>query len=164
MSRKSTFDQKMPGALIEQGFQSNPADENHVIESPHGLRCSKATGRAPDMIATMLLETLDTARDLGRLNEIAGVLLRHGFGDAVRRLGLADRLQRAGHGYTLGANLEEMAATAGSTLAAAAAASVLAQVSNRCGWCLRKASSAFLAWRSGTECVITVWMSSFRPD
>ncbi len=49
------------------------------------------------MIATMLLETLDTARDLGRLNEIAGVLLRHGFGDAVRRLGLADRLQRAGH-------------------------------------------------------------------
>ncbi|WP_156864510.1 ABC1 kinase family protein [Casimicrobium huifangae] len=45
----------------------------------------------------MLLETLDTARDLGRLNEIAGVLLRHGFGDAVRRLGLADRLQRAGH-------------------------------------------------------------------
>lgn len=61
------------------------------------MRCSKATGRAPDMIATMLLETLDTARDLGRLNEIAGVLLRHGFGDAVRRLDLADRLQRAGH-------------------------------------------------------------------
>lgn len=44
----------------------------------------------------MLIETIDTARDIGRLNEIAGVLLRHGFGDTVRRLGLADRLQRAG--------------------------------------------------------------------
>jgi len=45
----------------------------------------------------MLIETLDTARDIGRLNEIAGVLLRHGFGDTVRRLGLADKLERAGH-------------------------------------------------------------------
>jgi len=45
----------------------------------------------------MLIETLGTARDLGRLNEILGVLIRHGFGDTVRRLGLADRLERAGH-------------------------------------------------------------------
>jgi len=45
----------------------------------------------------MLLDTLSAARDLGRLNEIAGVLVRHGFGDAVRRLGLADTLERAGH-------------------------------------------------------------------
>ena len=45
----------------------------------------------------MLIETLGSARDLGRLNEIAGVLVRHGFGDAVRRLGLADTLARAGH-------------------------------------------------------------------
>lgn len=45
----------------------------------------------------MLTETLDTARDLGRLNEIVGVMLRHGFGETVRRLGLADRLERAGH-------------------------------------------------------------------
>jgi ubiquinone biosynthesis protein len=45
----------------------------------------------------MLIETLSAARDLGRLNEIAGVLVRHGFGDTVRRLGLADRLERAGH-------------------------------------------------------------------
>ena len=40
----------------------------------------------------MLIETLGAARDLGRLNEIAGVLVRHGFGDTVRRLGLADAL------------------------------------------------------------------------
>ena len=40
---------------------------------------------------------LMAARDLGRLNVIAGVLIRHGFGDAVRRLGLADTLARAGH-------------------------------------------------------------------
>lgn len=45
----------------------------------------------------MLIETIDTARDIGRLNEIVGVLLRHGFGDTVRRLGLADKLERAGH-------------------------------------------------------------------
>ena len=34
---------------------------------------------------------------MGRLNTILGVLIRHGFGDSVRRLGLADRLERAGH-------------------------------------------------------------------
>src|SRR5574343_2033028 len=44
----------------------------------------------------MLIETLDTARDLGRLKEILVVMVRHGFGDTVRRLGLADRLERAG--------------------------------------------------------------------
>ncbi|MDH4287317.1 MAG: AarF/UbiB family protein [Aquincola sp.] len=45
----------------------------------------------------MLIGALDGARDLGRLNEIAGVLIRHGFGDVVRRLGMADALARAGH-------------------------------------------------------------------
>jgi len=45
----------------------------------------------------MLIETLGAARDMGRLNEIAGVAIRHGFGDSVRRMGLADKLERAGH-------------------------------------------------------------------
>jgi ubiquinone biosynthesis protein len=45
----------------------------------------------------MLIEALGAARDLGRLQEIAGVLVRHGLGDTVRRLGLADALERAGH-------------------------------------------------------------------
>lgn len=45
----------------------------------------------------MLIETLGAARDMGRLNTILGVLIRHGFGDSVRRLGLADPLERAGH-------------------------------------------------------------------
>ena len=45
----------------------------------------------------MLIETLSAARDMGRLNTILGVLIRHGFGDSVRRLGLTDRLERAGH-------------------------------------------------------------------
>ncbi len=45
----------------------------------------------------MLIETLAAAHDLGRLYDIAGVLVRHGLGDTVRRLGLADRLARAGH-------------------------------------------------------------------
>lgn len=41
-------------------------------------------------------ETLGTVRDLGRLQEIAGVLIRYGFGDVVRRIGLASVLERAG--------------------------------------------------------------------
>ncbi|MBI5720415.1 MAG: ubiquinone biosynthesis protein UbiB [Burkholderiales bacterium] len=45
----------------------------------------------------MLTETLGSMRDLGRLAEIAGILVQHGFGDTVRRLGLADALERAGH-------------------------------------------------------------------
>ncbi len=45
----------------------------------------------------MLIETLGAARDMGRMNAILGVLIRHGFGDSVRRLGLADRLESAGH-------------------------------------------------------------------
>ena len=45
----------------------------------------------------MIIETLVAARDMGRLNAILRVLIRHGFGDSVRRLGLADRLERAGH-------------------------------------------------------------------
>jgi ubiquinone biosynthesis protein len=44
----------------------------------------------------MLIETLVAARDVGRLNTIAGVLIRHGLGDVVHRLGLAEQLARAG--------------------------------------------------------------------
>jgi ubiquinone biosynthesis protein len=44
----------------------------------------------------MLIETLGAARDIGRLHEIAGVLVRHGLGDMLRRAGLADALARAG--------------------------------------------------------------------
>ena len=42
----------------------------------------------------MLLQALRAARDLGRLNEIAGVLVRHGLGDVARRLGLARAVHR----------------------------------------------------------------------
>jgi ubiquinone biosynthesis protein len=44
----------------------------------------------------MLLNTLSTARDLARLQEMAGVFIRHGLGDLVRRLGWADALDKAG--------------------------------------------------------------------
>lgn len=44
----------------------------------------------------MLKETLSAARDLGRLHEIATVLIRWGFGDIVNRLGMARILERAG--------------------------------------------------------------------
>lgn len=42
------------------------------------------------------MDTL-SLQDIGRLQEIAGVLMRHGLGEAVRRLGMADALERAGH-------------------------------------------------------------------
>ncbi len=45
----------------------------------------------------MLTTAFSTATDLGRLAEIAAVLIRHGLGDTVRRLGLADMLAKAGH-------------------------------------------------------------------
>jgi ubiquinone biosynthesis protein len=44
----------------------------------------------------MLWETLGTARDIGRLNELASVLIRYGFGDVLRRLGLANVFNVAG--------------------------------------------------------------------
>ncbi|MDH5301312.1 MAG: AarF/UbiB family protein [Gammaproteobacteria bacterium] len=44
----------------------------------------------------MLWETLSAARDLGRLHDIATVLIRWGFGDVVRRLGMSHALERAG--------------------------------------------------------------------
>ena len=45
----------------------------------------------------MLLQTLVAARDLGRLRQLAAILIRYGFGDLVRRLGLAHALENAGH-------------------------------------------------------------------
>ncbi|MDI4632833.1 ubiquinone biosynthesis protein UbiB [Pelomonas sp. V22] len=48
-----------------------------------------------------MIQTLGTARDLGRLSEILGVLARHGLGDSVRRLGLAEALAKAGHALRL---------------------------------------------------------------
>ncbi len=44
----------------------------------------------------MLLQALGAARDLGRLHVIASVLIRYGFGDLVRRAGMANALERAG--------------------------------------------------------------------
>jgi ubiquinone biosynthesis protein len=45
----------------------------------------------------MWIETLGAARDLHRVQQISAVLLRHGLGVVVRRLGLADALAKAGH-------------------------------------------------------------------
>lgn len=43
----------------------------------------------------MLLETLVAVRDIGRLHDIATVMIRYGFGDVVQRLGLAGVLEKA---------------------------------------------------------------------
>ena len=44
----------------------------------------------------MLRETLSMVRDLPRLHEITSVLIRYGWGDVVRLMGLARLLERAG--------------------------------------------------------------------
>ena len=43
----------------------------------------------------MFWEALSAARDLGRLHDIASVLIRYGFGDFVRRLGMSRALEAA---------------------------------------------------------------------
>jgi ubiquinone biosynthesis protein len=44
----------------------------------------------------MFMEALNAARDLGRVHEIASILVQCGFGDLVRRLGLGHALEKAG--------------------------------------------------------------------
>lgn len=44
----------------------------------------------------MLLETVSAIRDLPRLHEITTVMIRHGFGDVMRRIGVISLLERAG--------------------------------------------------------------------
>ncbi|MBW6494032.1 MAG: ubiquinone biosynthesis protein UbiB [Burkholderiaceae bacterium] len=44
----------------------------------------------------MLWQAISAVRDLGRLHDIASVLIRYGFGDLVRRIGMAGALERAG--------------------------------------------------------------------
>lgn len=55
----------------------------------------------------MLWETLSAARDLGRLHDVASVLMRYGFGDALRRMGMLGALEKAGRVVPLG-QLEEL--------------------------------------------------------
>ena len=57
----------------------------------------------------MFLKTLSTARDLGRLHDIASILIRFGFGDMVRRLGLGAVLEQAGKLLHLQEEAEELA-------------------------------------------------------
>ena len=44
----------------------------------------------------MLWQALTALRDIGRLHDIASILIRYGFGDMVRRMGMANALERAG--------------------------------------------------------------------
>jgi len=44
----------------------------------------------------MLWETLSAGRDIGRLYDIASVLMRYGFGDIAHRLGITGALERVG--------------------------------------------------------------------
>lgn len=44
----------------------------------------------------MLWEALGAARELGRVHDIAAVLIRYGFGDLVQRIGMAGAMERAG--------------------------------------------------------------------
>ncbi|NMG74555.1 ABC1 kinase family protein [Aromatoleum diolicum] len=44
----------------------------------------------------MFWQAIGAARDLARAHDIAAVLIRYGFGDLVRRIGMAEALERAG--------------------------------------------------------------------
>lgn len=44
----------------------------------------------------MLWETVGALRDMGRVHQIASILIRYGFGDMVRRIGMSAALERAG--------------------------------------------------------------------
>jgi len=59
----------------------------------------------------MLMETLQAMRDLPRLHEITLVLIRHGYGDLVRRVGLAGLMERAGQVLHWGAREQTAALT-----------------------------------------------------
>lgn len=54
----------------------------------------------------MLWETLSAARDIGRLHDIATILMRYGFADVVRRLGIVGVLERSGKTLKLDQTVE----------------------------------------------------------
>jgi ubiquinone biosynthesis protein len=54
----------------------------------------------------MLRETVGVMGDLPRLHEITSVFIRHGLGDIVRRIGIANVLERAGQILNWGAKVE----------------------------------------------------------
>jgi ubiquinone biosynthesis protein len=56
----------------------------------------------------MLRETVGVMRDLPRLHEITSVFIRHGLGDLVRRIGIANVLERAGQILSWGAKVESV--------------------------------------------------------
>ncbi len=56
----------------------------------------------------MLWQAISAVRDVGRLHDIASILIRYGFGDLVRRMGLANVLERTGRALRWN-NAEEFA-------------------------------------------------------
>ena len=54
----------------------------------------------------MLRDTVGVLGDLPRLHEITSVFIRHGLGDVVRRIGIANLLERAGQILSWGAKVE----------------------------------------------------------
>jgi len=56
----------------------------------------------------MLQAAFGTMRDLSRLQEISSVLIRHGLGDIVQRLGVSGALERAGQILQWGASAESL--------------------------------------------------------
>ena len=56
----------------------------------------------------MLQVAFSTMRDLPRLHEITSVLIRHGLGDIVQRIGVSGLLERAGQMLQWGTSTESM--------------------------------------------------------
>ena len=68
-----------------------------------GIADSLSTARGPRAGPLMLRGLAETARDLGRVQEIGAVLLRYGFGDLVRRLGIVLHWKEAAQSAPLNA-------------------------------------------------------------
>jgi len=56
----------------------------------------------------MLRESIGVMGDLPRLHQITSVFIRHGLGDVVRRIGIANLLERAGEMLNWGAKVESV--------------------------------------------------------
>ena len=59
----------------------------------------------------MLQAAFGTMRDLPRLHEITSVLIRHGLGDIVQRIGVSGILERAGQMLQWGASANRRVAS-----------------------------------------------------
>src|SRR5690606_38333097 len=93
-------DHRRAGAGLTRATASDSLHHAPGGERVRGTGCEEICGMWDTLVAT---------QDLGRLHDLAAILVRYGFGDLVGRMGLARALARAGKVLPLG-QLEELVA------------------------------------------------------